>query len=165
MLRRQCKLSGTAARIIASIAGIGICVTLGSAPARSANAAETVTNSIGMKLVLVPAGEFMMGAEEDRDRTLRRFPYCDPKWLDGELPRHGVQITRAFYMGQYEVTLGQFLTFCDAADYKKRKSRATASRVGDTTRSREWIPERNQSKFRPCRRPGWKSNRITPWFM
>jgi formylglycine-generating enzyme required for sulfatase activity len=90
------------------------CLTSGAASAQHAS----MTNSIGMKLVLVPEGEFMMGAEEDRSDTLHYFPYCDPKWLDGELPRHRVRITKPFYMGQYEVTLGQFLTFCRAAGYK-----------------------------------------------
>lgn len=79
---------------------------------------EVITNSLGMKLVSIPAGEFQMGAEEDRADTLNYFKYCDPKWFDGELPRHKVKITKAFYMGQYEVTLGQFLKFYHAAKYK-----------------------------------------------
>jgi formylglycine-generating enzyme required for sulfatase activity len=36
----------------------------------SADRADVITNSIGMKLVRIPAGEFMMGAEEDRDATM-----------------------------------------------------------------------------------------------
>lgn len=44
--------------------------------APAADGAETITNSIGMKLVLVPAGEFMMGASEDAATTLQRFPYA-----------------------------------------------------------------------------------------
>ena len=57
---------------------------------------ETTTNSIGMKLVLIPAGEFMMGSpesEEDRD--------SDEK-------QHRVHITRPFYLGVYEVTQAQY---------------------------------------------------------
>ena len=38
---------------------------------------DAITNSIGMKLVRIPAGEFMMGAEEDRDATMAAFPYAD----------------------------------------------------------------------------------------
>ncbi len=87
-------------------------------PVVSAAEPEVITNSIGMKLVAIPAGEFMMGAEEDRADTLNHFPYCDPKWLDGELPRHKVRITKSFYMGQHEVTLAQFLKFYHAANYK-----------------------------------------------
>lgn len=70
-----------------------------SAPV-SAAAPQVITNTLGMKLVEIPAGEFMMGAEEDRVDTLNNFSYCDPKWLDGELPRHKVRITKRFYMGQ-----------------------------------------------------------------
>lgn len=80
--------------------------------------AEPITNSIGMKLVLVPAGEFMMGAEEHRTDTLNQFPYSDAKWMVDESPRHRVRVTQPFYMGQYEVTLGQFLMFYHAAGYK-----------------------------------------------
>jgi serine/threonine protein kinase len=55
------------------------------------------TNAIGMKLVLIPAGKFIMGSpetEEDRD----------PK--DENL--HDVEITKPFYMGAYTVTQGEY---------------------------------------------------------
>ena len=39
---------------------------------------DAITNSIGMKLVLIPAGDFLMGAEEDQDATKGAFPYVDP---------------------------------------------------------------------------------------
>ena len=57
---------------------------------------ETLTNSIGMKLKLIPAGEFQMGSpanEEDRE--------------DDE-HHHRVRITKPFYLGVYEVTQGQW---------------------------------------------------------
>jgi hypothetical protein len=38
--------------------------------------------------VRIPAGEFMMGAEEDRDATMAAFPYADPALLPREWPRH-----------------------------------------------------------------------------
>jgi formylglycine-generating enzyme len=86
---------------------------------RGKEPAKQITNSIGMKLVLIPAGEFMMGAEEDRGDTLKFFPYCDPQVLGGELPRHRVRITKPFYLGQYEVTLGEFLKFYHDAKNSK----------------------------------------------
>ena len=55
-----------------------------------------ITNSIGMKLRLIPAGEFMMGSpgtESDRD--------------DDET-QHRVRITKPFYMGVTEVTQEQY---------------------------------------------------------
>ena len=79
---------------------------------------DVITNSIGMKRVRIPAGDFMMGAEEDRDATTRAFPSADPALLPRELPRHKVRVTKPFYMGQYEVTLGQFMTFLRETNYK-----------------------------------------------
>lgn len=80
--------------------------------------AKQIENTLGMKLTLVPAGEFMMGAEEDPSDTLAAFPYARREWLDGETPQHRVKITKPFYMGTHEVTLGQFLQFYHAAKYK-----------------------------------------------
>ncbi len=58
---------------------------------------EVVTNSLGMKLVRIPAGEFDMGSAAG-----------DPGILEDELPRHKVRITRSFFMGMHEVTQGEF---------------------------------------------------------
>jgi len=57
---------------------------------------KTITNSIGMKLILISAGEFMMGSEVDeKDRF-------------GNEQQHRVRITRSYYLGVYEVTQGQY---------------------------------------------------------
>jgi len=50
-----------------------------------------------MKLVLIPAGEFLMGS-----------PGSDQDAQDDEKPQHRVQITRPFYLGATEVTQGQY---------------------------------------------------------
>ncbi len=52
-----------------------------------------------MKLTLVPAGDFMMGAEENPSDTLAAFPYARREWLDGETPQHRVKITKPIHMG------------------------------------------------------------------
>ena len=57
-----------------------------------------ITNSIGMKLVLIPDGEFLMGSDKADD----------PDAADDEQPRHPVRITRPFYLAQTEVTQGQY---------------------------------------------------------
>src|SRR5437899_1728864 len=59
---------------------------------------ETITNSIGMKLTLIPAGEFWMGSP-DEDKTVPNH----------EKPRHKVVLTKPFYIGVYEVTRGEIL--------------------------------------------------------
>jgi formylglycine-generating enzyme required for sulfatase activity len=103
--------------IVAALAMCGCSLRHPAAPPAHSTAA-TMTNSIGIELVLIPAGEFMMGAEEDRADTLRAFPFCNPELLPRESPRHMVRITKPFYMGACEVTLGQFRAFCEQAHYR-----------------------------------------------
>src|SRR5262249_22024770 len=100
----------------AALAAVAMLVNVTSSHAEQPHA--PLTNSIGMKLVLIPAGEFMMGAEEGVAATLDAFPYCNPEVLPRERPRHRVRITRPFYMGAFEVTLAQFRTFCRDAHYR-----------------------------------------------
>jgi uncharacterized protein (TIGR02996 family) len=52
-----------------------------------------VANTIGMVLVLIPPGTFLMGSPENEPS----------RWSD-EGPRHEVQITRPFYLGVFTVT-------------------------------------------------------------
>ena len=68
-----------------------------------------ITNSIGMKLVLIPAGEFLMGS-----------PDSDKDAQDDEKPQHRVRITRPFYLGATEVTVGQFRRFVEATGLPHR---------------------------------------------
>ena len=56
-----------------------------------------ITNSIGMKLLFIPAGEFQMGCADWED---------DTDW--GERPQHRVRITKPFYLGATEVTQEQY---------------------------------------------------------
>jgi formylglycine-generating enzyme required for sulfatase activity len=57
---------------------------------------DPITNSIGMVLVHIPAGEFLMGTPEN-----------DPSKAWDEIP-HRVRISKPFFMGKYEVTQGQY---------------------------------------------------------
>jgi formylglycine-generating enzyme required for sulfatase activity len=54
---------------------------------------ETYTNSIGMEMVLIPAGSFMMGSEAG---------------YGNEEPVHEVTISKPFYLGKHEVTQEQW---------------------------------------------------------
>ncbi len=73
-----------------------VCALRSPESAQAQPADKLITNAIGMKLTLIPAGKFMMGspaAEAERD--------------DEELA-HEVEITKPFYMGIHEVTQGQY---------------------------------------------------------
>jgi formylglycine-generating enzyme required for sulfatase activity len=61
----------------------------------------------GIKLKLIPAGQFLMGSSPgDKDAE------------DDEKPWHWVRITQPFYLGVTEVTRGQFRRFVDDAGYQ-----------------------------------------------
>ena len=71
-----------------------------------------ITNSIGMKLVLIPPGEFEMGSPKEVIEEELKTASQDDKWylerLPGEGPRHHVRITRPFYLGLYPVTQEEY---------------------------------------------------------
>src|SRR5262249_54635527 len=65
--------------------------------APKAQPVDSIENSIGMTLKLIPHGEFFMGSPDDASEA------------DGaEKPLHRVRITRPFYLGACEVTQAQY---------------------------------------------------------
>jgi formylglycine-generating enzyme required for sulfatase activity len=67
---------------------------------------KEIVNSVGMKLLPIPAGRFTMGSPGDEEGR-----------YDNEGPQHEVEITRPFYLGRYEVTRGQFRRFVEDTGY------------------------------------------------
>ncbi|RYY98225.1 MAG: formylglycine-generating enzyme family protein, partial [Comamonadaceae bacterium] len=85
-----------------------------------AGAPQVTGNSLGMQMVLVPAGEFTMGNAASVQEMLALYPGYDPKRLHDladETPAHRVRITRPFYMARHEVTVGQFRQFLAASGH------------------------------------------------
>jgi sulfatase modifying factor 1 len=74
-------------------------------PPRSSPA--QIRNSIGMDLVLIPSGKFLMGSPDSDDQA-----------RDDEKPQHEVEITKSFYLGKYEVSRGQFRRFVEDTGYQ-----------------------------------------------
>jgi sulfatase modifying factor 1 len=101
---------------------VPICVALaGCAGARApASPPEQIVDVVGMALVRIPAGDFLMGSEETPQALAAAFPRYDPARMDqlaDEAPVHRVRITRAFWLGRHEVTVGQFRRFVEASGY------------------------------------------------
>ncbi|MGA2620500.1 MAG: formylglycine-generating enzyme family protein [Thermoguttaceae bacterium] len=84
-----------------------------------------ITNSIGMKLKLIPAGEFMMGGVEAAEEVVKTFPeyHRQLEEFKDEYPRHRVRITKPFLLGAHKVTVGQFRKFTEASSYKTEAER------------------------------------------
>ena len=111
---------------------LGTCallVLLFISPCWSADPAkpDIETNSIGLKLALIPAGEFLMGSHESLEEIEQKYPglnykaKLEQKILDtDEWPQHKVKITKPFRFGVYEVTIGQFRQFCKEAEFKSQ---------------------------------------------
>lgn len=79
-----------------------------SQPTAAGDNEKTITNSIGMKLNLIPAGKFLMGSPETESE----------REAEKEL-QHEVTISKPFYMGVYSVT---------QQEWEKVMSKATGSR-------------------------------------
>jgi formylglycine-generating enzyme len=80
---------------------------------------QELTNSVGAKLVLIPAGEYYMGSTPMEIGQVRRIdPTFKKEWEQEEQPQHRVRITRPFFMGAHEVTRGEFAQFVHATGYQ-----------------------------------------------
>ena len=117
---------------------------------------KQITNSIGMKLTLIPSGEFMMGSKESAEETAAFYRkafgkqdvitnffkalYSEKEELTAdafkdEHPQHRVRITRPFYLGTYHVTRGQFRQFVKDSGQKMGSEKGDASDVNDWWRN------------------------------
>src|SRR5205085_1395416 len=59
---------------------------------------KLLTNSVGMKLALLPAGKFKMGEPNPNGRSKQ----------GDDLPDREVTISKSFYLGLYEVTQSEY---------------------------------------------------------
>jgi formylglycine-generating enzyme required for sulfatase activity len=97
---------------------VAVVATLLPTAAYGQGGGKTIKNRIGMEFVQVPAGTFMMGS---RDADLaaayetykRYFANTTPEDFArgrSRQPQHRVDISRGFYFGRYEVTIGEWKT-------------------------------------------------------
>ena len=63
---------------------------------------DTITNSMGMQFVEIPAGAFMMGGDKVAEQA-----------DDNETPCHKVQFENPFYMSMFTVTQAQWMAIFD----------------------------------------------------
>ena len=73
---------------------------------------EPITNSLKMKLVLIPAGRFTMGSPESE------------KGRNPNEKQHEVEIKEPFFLAIHEVRVGDFRAFVDDAGYQTEAEKA-----------------------------------------
>ena len=116
-------------------------LALATAQESKAGGKKQITNSVGMKLTLIPAGEFKMGSAESAEATAAFFNKTYGKnltadYFKGEHPQHRVRITKPFYLATYHVTRGQFRQFVKDSGYK------TDAEKGDLPGAWGWDAEK-----------------------
>ena len=105
-------------------------------PAFTATAADEVTNSIGIKMVKIPAGSFEMGGTGE-----------NAYW--NEKPVHTVVVSRPFYISVTEVTAEQYKKF--RSDYEPVEDNgpyATAVSWHDAAAFCEWLSAKEGKTYR-----------------
>src|SRR5262249_50032113 len=100
-------------------------------------------NSIGMKLVRIPAGSFLMGSADAGGEANR-----------SETPRHEVRITKDFDLGQFEVTVGQFRRFVADANYETDAEKDGQGGSGYNEEKKTFFENRNPKYT--WRHVGWE---------
>ena len=80
---------------------------------------RSVLNSVGMRLSLIPAGKYLMGS-----------PPAERGRLVNEGPLHQVHISKPFYLGTYEVSVGEFKRFVESTGYLTEAERDAAGGFG-----------------------------------
>ena len=76
-------------------------------------------DKITMKLVLIPAGKFLMGSRLSAAKLARRYG-GEEGYYANEYPQHEVAISQSFYMGIREVTQAQWRAIMDSEPWKAR---------------------------------------------
>ncbi|MHC4227385.1 MAG: InlB B-repeat-containing protein [Planctomycetota bacterium] len=79
----------------------------------TARASDVTAKSIGIKLVHIPAGSFMMGSSSSSAQLAAEYDKREVDFAD-EFPQHEVRISKDFWMGQTEVTQGQYKSVMNA---------------------------------------------------
>jgi len=138
----------TCAAALAAAAVLGIVGTAtAQGPKQAGGAQKQITNSIGMKLTLIPSGEFKMGSRESAEATAAFFnktygeDLLTADLFKDEHPQHRVRITKPFYLGTYHVTRGQFRQFVADTAYK------TDAEKGERPGAWGWDPDKKEFGF------------------
>lgn len=95
-------------------------ILIGSAAEAQPSRVTLIENSLGMKLIMIPAGEFQMGSNETAESLLKDTPDYPKEHIPDpgdERPVHLVKISKPFYLGQFEVTVDQFKAFIEQSGY------------------------------------------------
>ncbi|MFC1683314.1 formylglycine-generating enzyme family protein [Candidatus Zixiibacteriota bacterium] len=118
---------------------------------------DMLTNSFGMKLVYIPAGEFMMGSRETPKEVVQTEG-GKVEWYLREHPIHHVEITNGFYMGITEITQEQYQAVLNENPSKYRGNHLPVENVTwkDAVRFCEVLSKIEKKTFRLPTEAEWE---------
>lgn len=95
-------------------------VSMSKDSVEKARDSEILQNRLGMNLRFISAGSFSMGSDVSSAEIERRFHdhLAKAGEFEAEFPSHRVTISKPFYMGVHEVTVGQFQQFVGSSGYR-----------------------------------------------
>jgi formylglycine-generating enzyme required for sulfatase activity len=103
--------------------------------------AQTLMGKDGAEMVLVPAGEFVMGSNpDDIASLLRRHPKANGAILKDEIPKHRIFLN-AFYIDKYEVTNAHFQQFVQATGYRTQAESAGGGKIRTGAKTWADVPD------------------------
>lgn len=99
---------------------------------------EEYENSIGIKLIKIPAGKFLMGSLETPEKLVSAFARyyknsdkpIKEEWFADEHPPKESLVKKSFFLGKTEVTVGQFEEFVNATNYRTTSQQDVSGGVG-----------------------------------
>lgn len=97
-----------------------------------------VVNSLGMRLVVIPSGVFVMGTSPSELRRIQNDWNVEEALIQPESPAHKVSISRPFLMGKYPVTVGQFKRFVAETGYQTVAEKQGSGWVYDEAK-KHWV--------------------------
>ncbi|MBI5395746.1 MAG: SUMF1/EgtB/PvdO family nonheme iron enzyme [Verrucomicrobia bacterium] len=111
-------------------------VTLPRSATAAAQTGQPLMTSIGMELLYIPPGEFMLGSTpEEQAWAVLNGCRADSVKIEGKTP-HKTAIKQGFWLGKTEVTVGQWKFFVAATGYvtdgEKKGGSSTALGPGKT---------------------------------
>jgi formylglycine-generating enzyme len=120
--------------------------------------AETITNSIGMKLMPIAAGSFIMGQDGPAaDYKMYAHPTEDNTADVDEKPAHRVTISAPFQIGETEVTAEQYRQFKPKHNARAKNDEAvTGVTWNEAVAFCEWLSKKEGKTYRLPTEAEWE---------
>ncbi len=150
--------------VLAAVIGLSAVLLNLAAAADEDVAKPAPANSLGMRFIRVPAGEYMRGfdtADRRENRFHERHEYSNRQIFKNETPAHRVAITRPFDIGTTEVTVGQFRAFVESSGYQTDAER-NGGALGCFPDEKNYVDRFHKSAEITWKSPGFEQTEAHP---